>query len=263
MSSIEGLRGGRIQRLGVSTLHDVARRWPQLSSLIGAIVPKEAAARAPATEAPATEAPATKAAREPPPPPPPSADLRSAYLVRLRRGSDFTERLRAAEALGDTRDPEVTTALAAALRDASSEVAVQAAESLGRHGGPIAIEALRGALRNADGFSSTATRAAAVRALGTLLMQDEAAILAATVADTDATVSLAAIAALAERDEPVSASALLGVLEDRSAYYLPLTRHAAARALSHLRATDPPRVRALIETEGDPEVRSVLERLAG
>ena len=253
-AAVGGLRSSRLQRLAITTLHDVARRWPELSSLIAAVLPKEPPAPPRATE-PSPQPPRGSAEAVP-------SELRAAYLEQLRGSPDFAERVRAAQALGDARDSEVTTALAGALRDASSEVAVQAAESLERHGGPTAVEALREALRNADGFSSTATRAAAVRALGTLLARNDGAILATAVADPDATVSLAAIAALAGRDEAVSANTLLGVLEDRSAFYLPLTRQAAAAALTHLRPTDPPRVRALIETEGDPEVRRVLEGLA-
>jgi HEAT repeat protein len=180
----------------------------------------------------------------------------------LRDAADFAERARAAHVLGDFVDAETTAALTRALRDSSSEVAVQAAESLARHGGAVAITALQGVLQNSDGYVGTETRASAVRALGSLLPPNEGTAVVAAVADADATVSLAAIAALAERDEPVSANALLGVLEDRGAFYLPLTRHAAARALSRLRRYDPPRVRALLDQEADPAVRAALESLA-
>ena len=185
-----------------------------------------------------------------------------ASIARLNDSPDFADRVRAARALGDAHEPESTVVLVRALRDRSSEVAVQAAKSLARHGGRVAVDALGATLRNEDGYASTETRAAAVDALGTILPANEGSQLIAAVADADASVSLAAIAALARRDESASVQALMGVLEDRGAYYLPVTRHAAARALSRLNRGDSPRMRALLDGESDPEVRRALEPVA-
>ena len=74
--------------------------------------------------------------------------------------------------------------------------------------------------------------------------------------------SLAAIAALAERDESLSAGALMGVLENRAGYYLPLTRQAAARALLRLHHCDKDRLRDLLDIEYDATVREALSSLA-
>ena len=152
--------------------------------------------------------------------------------------------------------------LIACLKDADETVRCQAAEALGHHRNAIATAALRGALENRDGFHSPETRASAVRAIGSLLPESEAGVLASAVADVDATVSLSAIAALADRDERTSAQALIGVLENRAGFYLPLTRQAAARALFRLRHCDTARVRGILEGEMDQTVREELQLIA-
>ncbi len=228
------------QRLAVSALHTAAGRWPALMRLVG-IVPPTNGAAAPIV--------------------PDDVTLRET-LARLREGSDFADRARAAQALTHVHDEEATRALVAALRDASSEVAAQAAEALGHHRGEAATVALRGVLENRDGYHSAVTRASAVRALGALLPENEGSLIASAVADIDATVSLAAIAALGERDEGASAGALIGVLENRAGFYLPLTRQAAARALLRLRHCDGDRVRGLLEGESDATVRHELQLFA-
>jgi HEAT repeat protein len=184
------------------------------------------------------------------------------HLAQLRDASDYAERARAAMALSKTVDAETTAALVAALRDPSSEVAAQAAEALGNHRGDLASSALLGVVENRDGFFNPMTRASAVRALGALLPPNEGAPVVSAVADIDALVSLAAIAALAERDETASATALMGVLENHAGFYLPLTRQAAARALTRLRNYEPERLRRLLETESDGTVREALASLA-
>ena len=92
--------------------------------------------------------------------------------------------------------------------------------------------------------------------------ENEGGVLASAVADVDATVSLSAIAALADCDEGASARTLLGVLEDRAGFYLPLTRVAAARALLRLQHCDRDRVRGLLEAESDAKVREELQLIA-
>ncbi len=235
----QALPSRRLQRLASTVLRELALRWPALSDLVRAPGPRDGHRESAA----------------------PANGARGDHLAILRGASDFAARARAARALGGVIDADTTSALARALRDPSSEVAVEAAESLSRHGGDVAIAALMTVLVNADGYMGTATRASAVLALGALLPPDGGAAIVAAVADLDATVSLAAIAALAERDEVPSANALLGVLEDRGAFYLPLTRHAAARALGRIKARDVARVQAILEVEADPVVRDALASL--
>jgi hypothetical protein len=235
------------QKLAVSALHKVARRWPALTRLIGMV-----AGPTPTNGAPTAVAP--DLASDP--------VTRRDSILRLRGSGDFADRARAAATLAHVVDDEATAALVAALRDPASEVAAQAAEALGHHHSEVAVSALRGALENHDGFYSPETRSSAVRALGALLPESEGGVLASAVADVDATVSLSAIAALADRDEGASAQALLGVLEDRAGFYLPLTRVAAARALLRLRHCDEDRVRGLLEAESDAKVREELQLIA-
>lgn len=187
---------------------------------------------------------------------------RDELVARLRASSDYAERARAALSLGELIDPETTAALVEALRDRSTEVASQAAESLARHTGDRAREALLAVLENREGYFGAVTRASAVRALGSLLPAEHGNPIATAVGDVDALVSLAAIAALAERDEILSAGTLMNVLEDRRDFYLPLTRQAAARALLRLHNYDRTRLRDLLARESDATVREALSSLA-
>ena len=247
------LRWQRLTGAGRAALREIALRWPELATLLGlAGAPDDGRATSPAARA-RRSTPAAHS-REPE-----SAELRSASMAALSSSADFAERVRAADSLGPIVDEETTAALIAALRDSASEVAVHAAEALRLHCGPLARAALREVLANEDRFFRPETRAAAVRALGAVLPPGEGAPLYAAVADSEATVSLAAIAALAERDEALGADALLRVIERPDAFYLPITRHAAARALSRMRGLDRVQLRTLADQEADPEVRSVLE----
>jgi hypothetical protein len=156
---------------------------------------------------------------------------------------------------------EAAATLVAALRDPNAEVAAKAAEALMHHQSDAVISALRSVIENRDGYFNSVVRASAVRSLGTLLPADPSSITHA-VGDVDATVSLAAIATLAERDESASAGALMGVLEDRRGFYLPLTRHAAARALGRQHHYDAARLRDLLAIEHDEAVREALSSIA-
>ena len=159
------------------------------------------------------------------------------------------------------RDPAATARLVAALRDTTAEVAVEAAEALAHHPPELATPALQEVLANRDGYFNTATRAAAVRALGSLLPRGEGAAIAAATTDPDASVSLAAIAALVERGEEAGAAPLLRLLEDTTGFFLALTRQAAARGLARLGHADQDRVGALLRTEEDAIVREALGSL--
>ena len=157
--------------------------------------------------------------------------------------------------------PDATAALILALRDTSAEVAVEAADALQRHPGKDTVDALRTVLENRDGYFSAMTRAAAVRSLSALLPRGDDAILSGALSHIDAEVSLAALAALVQRGEASGAPALLGVLEDRTGYYLPLVRRAAAQGLSRLRLAPPERISAVLAAEVDDPVREALVRL--
>jgi len=259
------------QQLATTALHAAAARWPQLSRLLNLFpvatpepiaAPAGASAPRGASRDSEARAPLERPPQAPLAPPAPSQASHRPHLAQLRDASDYAERARAALALSKTVDAETTAALVAALRDPSSEVAAQAAEALGNHRGDVATSALESVLENRDGFFNPMTRASAVRALGVLLPPNQAAPVVSAVADIDALVSLAAIAALAERDETASAGALMGVLENRAGFYLPLTRQAAARALMRLQNYEPERLRRLLETEYDATVRETLASLA-
>jgi HEAT repeat protein len=163
-------------------------------------------------------------------------------------------------------DDEVA-ALVAALRDPSAEVAAQAAEALARHAPSLkepeaATSALTHVVENRDGYFNSMTRASAVRTLGVLLPGHKGSILVTAVSDVDALVSLAAIAALSDRDDGASVSALMAVLENLAGFYLPVSRQAAARAITRLRNYEPDRLRRVLENEYDPAVRDTLSALA-
>jgi HEAT repeat protein len=241
----------RVQSRGASAVQALARRWPRFAEIIGIATETRDAAPTARTVVTTDEVEGpSKLAR-----------TRTASLEALRGAADFVDRVGAARALAFTQDEETTAALAMALRDASAEVAVEAAEALGSHRGPSAVAALRAVLDNRDGYYSPVTRAASVRSLGALLPSGQATPIAGAVTDVDPVVSLAAIAALADRDEPASMDALSGVLENRAGYYLPLTRQAAARALLRLRRWDEERYRDLMENEADDDVRETLVAL--
>jgi HEAT repeat protein len=248
-------RWQRLTGAGRAALREVALRWPQLAALLGlAGTSDDGRATSPAPAQKSTPAADSRG--------PGSAEVRATSLAALLGSADFAARASAADSLAPFVDEETTAALVAALRDSASDVAVHAAEALRLDRGPLAVSALREVLANQDQYFRPETRAAAVRALGAILPPGEGASLNAAVADPEATVSLAAIAALAERDEPPSVDTLLGVIERADGFYLPMTRHAAARALSQMHGHDPARVRTLVEHEADPEVRTVLESLA-
>jgi hypothetical protein len=233
---------GPVQRLVLPALYGWIRRWPLLAQLLGiAPEPSVAASNPPANPAP--------------------GGAHAESVMRLRTSDDPAVRARAARDLARVIRPDATAALAAALRDSQAEVAVEAAEALRHHPLEAATKALGEVVENRDGYFSAATRASAVRALGSLLPPGQGAIVAATVADADAAVSLAAIAALVERDDEASAEALLTLLEDASGFYVPLTRRAAARGLLRIRLGPTGRARALLDKEADPDVREALVAL--
>lgn len=251
----------------MSALQAAAARWPLLSRLLGIVAPAAGtidtgALDAPARQNPAASPPAAASGSSKGAQHPSNGTARGEQLSRLRGAGDYAERARAARALARVADPETTAALVAALRDRSSEVAVQAAEALTHHPGSVTTAALLRVLENADGYFSAPVRASAVRSLGALLPASDAASIARALGDVEAIVSLAAIATLAERDVGASAGALIGLLEDRRGFYLPLTRQAAARALGRLHHYDRDRLQGVLAAEYDEVVRETLSSMA-
>ncbi len=216
------------QRLGVSALQAAAARWPLLARLLGDLTTAPSAVNGAVV--------ASTAAVDPPFPATPPEPPRPA--------------------------PSETASLLAALRDPSAEAAARAAEALAQHRSEAVIAALQGVVDNKDSYYNATVRASAVRSLGRLLPPDQATPITGALGDIDAMVSLAAIATLAERDEGTSAGALMGVLEDRRGFYLPLTRQAAARALGRLHHYDRERLRGVLAAEYDDAVREALSSMA-
>jgi HEAT repeat protein len=174
---------------------------------------------------------------------------------------DYATRLGAVQALAGRREPEAVSALIAALRDRSVEVAVGAATSLSVGGGEVARGALQQVLENAEGYFHPLTRAAAVHGLGTLLGDEaEQGPLFFALRDIHAEVSIAAIAALAALGTERATMSLLEVVENAEGYFLPITRLAAARALE--RATLAPRasLERLTMQEQDGTIAEALTR---
>jgi HEAT repeat protein len=213
---------GPVQKLSASALKAAAARWPLLSRLLG---------------------------------------MASAPPDAPGRAVEASVPARPAEPIAPAATSETTASLVEALRDPNAEIAARAAEALVHHRGEAVIAALRGVVDNGDGYFNSVVRASAVRSLGILSPADPSSITQA-LGDVDAAVSLAAIATLAERDESASAGALMGVLEDRRGFYLPLTRHAAARALGRQHHYDSARLRDLLAVEHDEAVRDALASMA-
>lgn len=257
-----------VQKVVASSLDRLVRRWPALSRLVGIV----SEPIAPESFDPDSLAPESFAADSfasdslipaPIAPPKGRADAgapseRDECLECLRACNDSTARASAARALSRIVDREATFALVVALRDPTAEVAVEAAEALRFHPVELVAPALRHVVDNRDRYFSPTTRAAAVRTLGALLPPGGAAAVVSAVADVDASVSLAAVAALAERDEAAGAQALLTLLEDGTGFYVPLTRQAAARGLAQMGHRDEGRIDALLRQEADPAVREAL-----
>jgi HEAT repeat protein len=167
-------------------------------------------------------------------------------------------------AAAETPLPPVIAALCAALRDPSAEVAAEAADALRHHHDQEAIAALSSVVDNADGYFAGGVRAAAIRSLSAILPYGRGQPILAAVADADVEVSVAAIAGIVDRNEPGGGDALFAVLENPRGYYVSLTRSAAARGMRRLvTPPDAARLRALLESENDREVREALRSLIG
>jgi hypothetical protein len=241
----------RVQRLGTQTWQRVLARWPALADLVGDGSEPRATPVSTA-KLDAQDAPSDAVLLSP-----------ELWLAQLRdQGADWQVRSNAATALGQCQGAEVVTALIAALQDPSAEVAAAAASALALQDDARAVQALRQVLDNPDGHLSPITRAAALSGLADRLSGAELAPVLDAVRDQDAEVSIAAIAAIAERAPERSELHLLPVVRNEAGYFLPLVRLAATKALERTGVLGSPLAQELLGNESDSEIRFVLQRIA-
>ena len=201
-------------------------------------------------------------------PPPVAAEPRAplsveaidALIAQLIASSSWQMRQAAALSLANVQSDGVVQALVRALRDPSVEVAVAAADALALHEDVLAEGELLAVLDNRDGYYSPLTRVAAISALSRRRSLVHFGPVLAAVRDMDAEVSIAALGMIAERMPGACGSYLLPLLRDRSGYFLPIVRLAAANALELAGVLHGDIARAMLGSEPDPAVRRVLER---
>lgn len=228
---------------GVQAAGRLAERWPGLTQTIATIVQQRmargsgrSAAQAPAP-APPKPAPAAAATPVATPAPEPVDELHAA-LEQLGSAEDFNERVKAVHALGTLGGQDAESALVAALRDPAVEVAVAAVAALGASDSRNARSALVQLIEQRDGYTSPATR---VAALGALAGREPGRVLSA-VSDLDQEVSLAAIGLLSGPTFPLEPSevqrCLSVVAEDQSGFYSEPVQTAARNALGSMPASN-------------------------
>jgi HEAT repeat protein len=237
----------RAQRTSARVLARVLERFPNVAVLVSGlgITPSEVPRPAPVPRE-ARIADAELEHRDP-----------DELVHQLEAGGDWHDRARAARALAHIESPLVIDALVYALRDPSAEVAAAVVDALAAKDAARVTDVLHEVVGNSDGYFSPITRAAAIAALAR--RADMTRVFAA-VHDLEAAVSVAAIAAIAEHAPQAAATHLLPVVRDRSNYFLPLTRVAAARALERNAALSDALASELLATESDELVRAVLQR---
>lgn len=200
-----------LQRLTARGLARLAARIPELADLLGTT---------PSAAPPVRQAP------------PQSGSLDD--MLALLEARDFRTRLKAVQALVHHPGERTSAALIGALRDRSVEVAVDAVHALTGAAGDAARPTLCDVLDNPEGYYHPLVRAAAVHGLGKLAAQAELARIERAVGDSDAEVSIAAIAALVAFAPEGARDPLLRVVGDTHDFFLPVTRAAAARGLERL-----------------------------
>jgi HEAT repeat protein len=246
--------GARVQRMGAQALRRVAARFPALAELVGlrpAAQHQVAIARSAehvhlASSDSILVAPAL-----------PVAALRD----RLAHDPAWQQRARAAADLAHADAQDAVEPLLRALQDPSAEVASAAIESLAFFPSARTTAAFELVLANRDGYFSPVTRAAAVVGLARVSGDAAPRSLLEALSDVDAEVSLAAIAALSEHAPARSAAPILAIASDRSGYYLPFVRLAAANALVRGAALSHETALQLRRSEPDPAVRRALEQV--
>jgi len=226
---------GEAQRFGAQTFERVSARWPALAELVhGFAGDPWSSTHATAYEhgrpivgpGPITleVVAATPLATEP--------AAAHTLLTELAGAPAWQDRASAARRLAHSTAADVVAALGEALRDPSAEVAVAAAEVLGLRAEASALHALSRVLQNHDGYFSPIARVAALRELARRLGPTQLELIVEALRDVDAEVSIAAIAALAERVPQRMAELLLPITRDQSGFFLPIVRQTAVNALA-------------------------------
>ena len=232
-----------VQHFGDQAWRRIAARWPALADLVR----ETNAVRARYRPAQHVQSEAL------------SIEAIDALIAQLIAADSWRARVSAALALAHVDGDGVVLALVQALRDSSAEVAVAAVDALTHQTDPQAAAALLSVLANKEGFFNPVTRVAALAGLSRRLRLDELAPVFAAVRDIDAEVSIAAIAVISERAPVHAPEHLLPILRDPAGYFLPLVRMAAANALDRAGYLTPAVCGELLQTEGDPALRRVLE----
>jgi HEAT repeat protein len=226
-----------LQQLRSRDLSRLAARIPELAQWLGLSAPRPRAQR-------------------------PTVDAVSVETLQLELAArDFRTRLKAVQALAHHPGELGEQALRSALRDRSAEVAVDAVHALLSSAGSAARATLREVLDNPVGYYHPLVRAAAVHALGKLPEAPETARIRQALYDSDAEVSIAAIAALSTSAPDTAREALLRLLDHGDGFFLPVTRLAAARGLQRVGELSPARLEAFAARERDPAVREILTQL--
>jgi hypothetical protein len=244
--------GVRVQRLGAQALRRVAARFPALAELVNLREAQHQVAIGNTAQRVFTVR--DTAQMEPLLP-------LGTLLDRLAHSPSWQERAGAAVDLARVDAADALEPLLHALQDPSAEVAAAAIDSLARFRDARVTTALSRVLRNREGYFSPITRAAAVQGLARGASDGQLGLVVEALADLDAEVSLAAIAALGEYAPGLAGAHILPIVEDRSGYFLPFVRLAAVKAL--VRADKLPHQVAvnLRRTEADLTVRSALEQV--
>jgi HEAT repeat protein len=241
------LRGIPVQRLAERAWQRVVARWPRLLGTL----------RAPARQRQTVDVAHWDASVSAGTPDTPAVDPAEA-LRALREEHSWRERRRAITLLAEARGDDVTEALVGAIRDPSAEVAVAAIDALAGHASPAGLAALQAVVDDVDGYFASVTRAAAIAGLAAAGGEAATPSITRAVRDLDAEVSLSAIAAIGEHLPHEAEAALVPVLQDRSGFFLPIVRLAAARALSQAGAVTTTLRDDLLTAEQDPSIRSAL-----
>jgi HEAT repeat protein len=97
-----------------------------------------------------------------------AVDALVAVLANVDGYFHLVVRSAAAASLGVLRDPRGTSALVAALQDASAEISAEAARALGRSGDATALPALRELLANINNYYHPLSLSAAAQAIAML-----------------------------------------------------------------------------------------------
>jgi HEAT repeat protein len=163
----------------------------------------------------------------------PKTSAATRQLEQLRTG-DWSVRSAAALELGKLGDRQATSALSAALRDPSAEVAKSAAVALGALHDVSAVEALAAVVLNGDGYFHSTVRVAAAEALAALRDRRAVVALIAGVRDQIAEVSQASIEALGTLGDERAIDSLVVAVRNDHNYFLAFVRQSAVQALSRL-----------------------------